>query len=183
MVTIYFPEALAALVVLLTYFPSRALEALWPWYGPLLGRFVYTLARIFVPGLAYLGDSNPAFSGPDLDVTIVPECSGINGIELFDYLFGVVAFLDWNRLRKGRALCACGAGLLAMLLGNAIRITSFVVLGNYGFAEIVSRFHTSAGWIFFSVVFLVYLFHDVRLDARKERCRHATAADQLVLTN
>jgi exosortase/archaeosortase family protein len=157
MATIYFPEAIAALVVLLTYFPSRALEALWPWYGQLLGRFVYTLARIFVPGLAYLGDSNPTLSGPDLDVTIVPECSGINGIELFDYLFGVVAFLDWNRLRKGRALCAYGAGLLAMLLGNAIRITSFVVLGNHGFAESVSRFHISAGWIFFSIVFLVYL--------------------------
>src|SRR6267143_1511385 len=49
------------------------------------------------------------------------------------------------------------AGLVAMLLGNAIRITSFVVLGNHGFAEVVSRFHISAGWIFFSVVFLDYL--------------------------
>ena len=154
MATIYFPEAIAALVVLLTYFPSRALEALWPWYGQLLRRFVYTLARIFVPGLAYLGDPNPTLSGPDLDVTIVPECSGINGLELFDYLFGVVVFLDWNRLSKGRALFAYSAGLLAMLFGNAIRITSFVGLGNHGFAESASRFHISAGWIFFSIVFL-----------------------------
>jgi hypothetical protein len=30
-------------------------------------------------------------------------------------------------------------------------------LGNHGFADSVSRFHISAGWIFFSVVFLVYL--------------------------
>jgi exosortase/archaeosortase family protein len=79
-------------------------------------------------GLAYLGDSNPTLSGPDLDVTIVPECSGINGLELFDYLFGVVAVLDWNRLRKGRVLFAYGTGLFAMLLGNAIRITCFVFL-------------------------------------------------------
>jgi len=155
--TFYFPEAIAALVVLLTFFPTRALEALWPWYGQLLGRFVHTLARIFVPGLGYLADSNPTLSGPDLDVTIISECSGINGLELFDYLFGVVVFLDWNRLRKPRALFAYGAGLFAMLLGNAIRITSFVVLGNHGFAESVARFHISAGWIFFSVVFLVYL--------------------------
>src|SRR2546421_149682 len=155
--TIYFSEAVAALVVLLTFFPSRALEALWPWYGQLLGRFVHTLARIFVPGLAYLADSNPTLSGPDLDVTIIPECSGINGLELFDYLFSVVVFLDWNRLRKRRALLAYGAGLFAMLLGNAIRNTSFVVLGNHGFAESVARFHISAGWIFFAVVFLVYL--------------------------
>jgi exosortase/archaeosortase family protein len=154
---IYFPEAIAALVVLLTFFPSRALQALWPWYGQLLGRLVHTLSRVFVPGLAYLADSNPTLSGPDLDVTIIPECSGINGLELFDYLFGVVVFLDWNRLCKGRALLAYGAGLFAMLLGNAVRITSFVVLGNHGFAESVARFHISAGWIFFSAVFLVYL--------------------------
>lgn len=155
--SIYFPEAIAALVVLLTFFPSRALQAGWPWYGRGLGRFVYILARIFVPKLAYLADSNPTLSGPELDVTIVPECSGINGLELFDYLFGVVALADWNRLRKGRALLAYFLGLLVMLLGNAIRVVTFVTLGNHGFAESVSRFHISAGWIFFSVVFFVYL--------------------------
>jgi len=154
---IYFPEAIAGLVVLLTFFPSRALQSIWPWYGQWLGRFVYLLARMFVPKLGYLADVNPTLSGLDLDVTIVPECSGINGVELFDYLFVVVALVDWNRLRKDRALLGYFAGLLAMLFGNAIRITSFVVLGNRGFAEGVSRFHVSAGWIFFSAVFLVYL--------------------------
>jgi exosortase/archaeosortase family protein len=155
--SIYFPEAIATLVVLLTFFPSRALQASWPWYGQALGRFVHTLARIFVPKLAYIADANPTLSGPELDVTIVPDCSGINGLELFDYLFSVVALVDWNRFHKGRALLAYFAGLSAMLLGNAIRITSFVALGNHGFAESVSRFHISAGWAFFSVVFLVYL--------------------------
>jgi exosortase/archaeosortase family protein len=154
---VYFPEAIAGFVVLLTFFPSRALEAFWPWYGQLLGRFVHTLARIFVPKLAYLAASNPTLSGPELDVTIIPDCSGINGAELFDYLFGVVALFDWNRLRKGRVLLAYFAGLCAMVLGNAIRITSFVVLGNHGFSESIARFHISAGWIFFSAVFLVYL--------------------------
>jgi exosortase/archaeosortase family protein len=153
----YFPEAIAGLVVLLTFFPSRALGIFWPWYGKALGRFVYILARIFVPGLAYLANANPTLSGPELDVDIIPGCSGIDGLQLFDYLFGVVMFLDWNRLRKGRALFAYFAGLTAMLLGNAIRITSLVVVGNRGFAESVARFHISAGWIFFSAVFLAYL--------------------------
>jgi exosortase/archaeosortase family protein len=154
---IYFPEAIAGLVVLLTFFPSRALQTLWPWYGQGLGRFVHVVARAFVPRLAYLADSNPTLSGPELDVTIVPECSGINGLELFDYLFSLVALLDWNRLRKDRTLLGYFAGLLAMLFGNAIRITSFVVLGNHGYSESVSRFHISAGWVFFSAVFLLYL--------------------------
>ena len=153
----YFPEAIAGLLVLFTFFPSRALDTIWPWYGRMLGRCVYALARIFVPGLAYMGDSNPTLVGPSLDVTIVPECSGISGVELFDYLFGAVMILDWNRLRKGRALIGYAAGLLTILLGNAIRITSLVVFGNRGFAETVARFHVAAGPIFFSIVFLVYL--------------------------
>lgn len=156
-VRLYFPEAIAGLVVLLTFFPSRALQSIWPWYGQGLGRFVHLLAQVFVPKLGYLADANPTLDGLDLDVTIVPECSGINGLELFDYLFALVALVDWNRLRKNRALLGYFAGLLAMLFGNAIRIASFVVLGNRGFAESVSRFHISAGWIFFSAVFLVYL--------------------------
>lgn len=154
---VYFPEAIAGLLVLLTFFPNRALDTNWPWYGQALGRSVYGLARVFVPALIYLRDLNPTLSGPRLDVTIIPECSGISGVELFDYLFGMVMIFDWNRLKKGRALIGYAAGLLAMLLGNTIRITALVILGNRGFTESVARFHVSAGSIFFSIVFLVYL--------------------------
>jgi exosortase/archaeosortase family protein len=153
----YSAEAIAGAIVLLTYFPSRVLLESWPWYGRALGRLVYLVARIFVPGLTYAPDANPTIGGPDLDVTIVPDCSGLNGVELFDYLFSIVAILDWNRLRKRRALIGYFLGVFVMLLGNAARITSFVVLGNHGYAETVSRFHISAGWIFFSAVFLAYL--------------------------
>ena len=153
----YRAEIAAAFIVLLTYFPGRAIEELWPWYGQALGRFVYTFSRIFAHGIGFVGNSNPTLTGPDLDVTIILACSGINGIELFDYLFGAVAILDWNRLRKGRALAGYFLGLFAMLFGNALRITSLVVFGNRGFAELVAHYHIAAGWIFFSVVFLVYL--------------------------
>ena len=153
----YRAEIVAALIVLLTFFPGRAIEELWPWYGQGLGRFVYALSRVFVRRIGYIGSSDPTLTGPDLDVTIVLACSGINGIELFDYLFGAVAVLDWNRLQKGRALAGYFLGLFSMLLGNALRITSFVVFGNRGFADLVAHYHIAAGWLFFSVVFLVYL--------------------------
>jgi exosortase/archaeosortase family protein len=153
----YGPEGKTVLVVLLTYVPRRALEAAWPWYGQVLGRSVYTLSLIFLTGVGYEGDLNPTVTGPDMDINIVPACSGISGFELFGYLFGFAALLDWNRLRKGRTLLVYCAGFFVMLLGNALRITSFVVLGNRGFMDFVSRFHLSAGSIFFSVIFLVYL--------------------------
>jgi exosortase/archaeosortase family protein len=153
----YAPETKAAVVVLLINLPRRMLEGLWPWYGPVLGRSVYILARLFVPGLGYETALNPTLIGPDQDTTIVLGCSGISGFELLGYLFGFVALLDWNRLRKRRALLVYFGGLLAMLLSNALRIALFVVLGNRGFASFVSGFHLPAGSIFFSFVFLVYI--------------------------
>lgn len=154
---VYRAEGIAALVVLLTFFPSRILATIWPWYGQALGRFVFSFSRLFVHGLTYTSEFTPTIHGGDLDVTILVSCSGISGIELFDYLFAFVAVLDWNRLRKGRTLVAYFAGIVAMFLGNALRIASFVILGNRGFADAVANFHLAAGWIFFSLVFLAYL--------------------------
>lgn len=153
----YAPESTASLVVLLTFFPRRVLEALWPWHGQVLGQLVFLLSRFLVPGLGYIKNLSPTLVGPELDVTIVLGCSGINGIELFDYLFALVVICDWNRLQKKHTLFAYFAGLFAMVLGNALRITFFVVVGNHGLAESIARFHISAGWIFFSIVFLAYL--------------------------
>lgn len=153
----YKPEFVAALVVLFTFFPLRVIGAVWPWYGQVLGRFVYSIARPLVPSLGYVNALFPTITGPDLDVTVILDCSGFNGVQLFDYLFGLVAVCDWNRLQKGRTLLAYFLGILAMLLGNALRITAMVVFGNHGFSEQVRRFHLSAGWLFFSVTFLVYL--------------------------
>jgi exosortase/archaeosortase family protein len=154
---VYAAEFVAGLVVLFTFFPSRIIASIWPWYGQFLGRLVFLFSGLFVHGLTYNSALSPTISGPDLDVTVLLACSGISGIELFDYLIAFVAFLDWNRLRKGRTLAAYFLGIAAMFLGNALRIASFVIFGNRGFAEAVSRFHLSAGWLFFSIVFLVYL--------------------------
>lgn len=154
----YKAEALAAIVVLFTFFPSRVITSIWPWCGQALGKFVFFVSQTVVPSLVYRSSLTPTLAGPDLDVTILLACSGIDGIKLFDYLFAFVVFLDWNRLRKGRALLAYFAGIAVIVFGNALRIISFVVLGNHGFAKYVARFHLSAGWIFFTLVFLAYLF-------------------------
>jgi exosortase/archaeosortase family protein len=153
----YSSEAKAALLVLSMNVPGRVLESLWPWYGRLLGRSVYLLARSFVPGLAYEIGPEPTIMGPFEDTAIGPGCSGISAFELLGCIFGLVIVLDWNRLRKGRAFLVYFGCLFFMLVSNAFRIASLVVLGNRGFADYVSPFHDSAGLIFFCFVFLVYL--------------------------
>jgi exosortase/archaeosortase family protein len=159
----YSPEFGAAVIVLLTFFPFRILDAVWPEYVRVLGHSVFRIAAPFVPGLTYAGLLTPTIAGPHLDLTILPACSGLSGIELFDCLFGFMAVLDWNRLHKGRTALAYFAGIAAMLLGNAVRLALLIILGNRGFASTVARFHVSVGWMIFSVVFLVYLSAVYRL--------------------
>jgi exosortase/archaeosortase family protein len=153
----YASEFFAALFVLTTFFPTRVMESIWPWYGQILGRVVYGIAGVFAPVAAYHPGLAPTVSGPELDVTILYSCSGLNGLQLFDILFALVVVVDWNRLLKKRALIGYFGGLGAMLVANALRIASLYVLGNRGFADFVARFHISAGWIFFTAVFLAYL--------------------------
>ncbi len=152
----YSSEAKAAILVLTINVPGRVLEAVWPWYGQVLGWSTYLLARSLAPRLTYEIGPEPTITGPFLDTIIGSGCSGISAFELLGYVFGLVIVLDWNRLRKGRALLIYFGCLFLMLVSNALRIASFAVLGNRGFADFVSRIHPLAGLIFFCSVFLVY---------------------------
>jgi exosortase/archaeosortase family protein len=76
---------------------------------------------------------------------------------LFQVLFGLLLVLDWDRLRRWRALVGYFAGMAIVLLANALRIALMVVIGNRVSAEFVVRYHLNAGWIFFTSVFLLYL--------------------------
>jgi hypothetical protein len=66
-----------------------------------------------------------------------------------------------------------------MFLGNALRITSFVVLGNHGFAESITRVHIAAGWIFFFRCLSGVSLLDVWLDAQQKECLGGTSNSSL----
>jgi len=153
----YSAEVKAAVVVLTMNVPGRVLDALWPWYGRMLGWSIYLLARSFVPGLTYEIGPEPTLVGPFQDTSLVPLCSGISGFELLSYIFGLVVVLEWNCLRRGRAPLIYSVFVLSILGSNAFRIASLVVLGNRGYADFVPLIHVLEGPIFFCTVFLVYL--------------------------
>jgi exosortase/archaeosortase family protein len=158
----YRAELIASALVLFTWNPFRLFETLWPWYSHWLGRFVYAVSGMFVAGLGYVPGPAPTLTGPELDVSILFGCSGLNGVRLFQILFGVVLLADWDRLKKMRALAAYFAGLAVMVLANALRIVALVVAGNRVSAGLVARFHVDAGWVFFTSVFLVFLLISYR---------------------
>ena len=161
----YKTELLAGIVVLFTFFPNRLILTCWPWYGRVLGHFVFFLTRAFVP-IAFLSPLQqvfPMLSGPQLEVTILSTCSGhqrrgpLRGLS-----FALVVFLDWNSLKKRAALLAYFGGIAAILFANALRISFFVIAGNHGFSDWIARFHLAAGWVFFTGASLAYLLVSYR---------------------
>jgi exosortase/archaeosortase family protein len=170
------PELVAVGVAFLTYYPFRIFLTTWPVYSKLLAHLVKSLAAVFVSGLGYRAGANPTITGHALDVTIIFYCSGIDGVRLFQILFGFLLVLDWDRLRRWRTLAGYAAGLATFLLANAIRITSMVVIGNRISADLVVRYHLQAGWIYTTCVFLLYLLVAYRWLIRIEGNRQTTAS-------
>jgi exosortase/archaeosortase family protein len=150
-------EMIAALVVLLTFFPYRLFQLASPYYSPLLGAFVYHVSLFFTPSLRYVAGPQPLILGPHLDVQIVFGCLGADGLALFDWLFGFVMFMEWRRCSKGRALLSYVAGVAAMLAANALRIVLMVLVGNIISNRWVIATHLNAGWLFFSFTFFVFM--------------------------
>lgn len=153
----YRPEGIVALLVLAVNIPHRFVEFIWPWYGRMLGWAVYLLARIFVSGLTYQTGPEPTILGPYYDTGLILNCSGVDAFELLSYVFAFITLLDWDRLRRGRAVLVYLGCLLSVLLCNIPRIAVVTVLHNRGYGDLASGFHLGAGPFFFCSIFLVYV--------------------------
>lgn len=151
-------EMIASAIVLFTFFPYRLFQLFyWP-YSSLLGRTVYHISHFFVPYIAYAPGFEPVILGHFLNVRIIFGCLGADGVTLFDWLFGLVVFLEWQRFNKRRALLCYFAGIATFLSTNVTRIVLMVLVGNLVSPDVVERTHLQAGWIFFSCVFVGFLF-------------------------
>jgi exosortase/archaeosortase family protein len=155
---LYRAEWVAAVIALVSFYPLRIFTMAWPWYGQALGRSVSALCHLFVPSMGYVPALTPTLVGPNLDVTIVFGCGGLQGIKLFQILFALVLVVDWNQMNRRRALAAYFGGLAAMLIANVIRITLLFVMGNTRLRTQVIEYHLTAGWLLFTLAFIVYLF-------------------------
>ena len=154
---LYRAEAVAAAIALVSFYPLRIFTMAWPWYGQVLGRSVYALSHLIIPSTHYVPTLTPTLLGPQLDVTIVFGCGGLQGIKLFQILFALLLVVDWKGLNRRKALPAYLGGLGAMLAANVIRITLLFVLGNTSLQNRVIEYHLTAGWMLFTLAFIAYL--------------------------
>lgn len=154
----YRGEFLAALTVLLTFFPYRLFHTIWPAYSQVIATLAYYGAKPFVAGLGFVSQPIPTILGPQLNLQIIFWCSGFSALAMFDTLVALVALLDWNELNHKRLLIAYFAGAFAILVANIARISLLVIVGNLIAPKYaMGRFHVNAGWVFFSVVYSLIL--------------------------
>jgi exosortase/archaeosortase family protein len=164
----YRPELLAALVVLLTFFPYRLFHTIWPAYSQIIATLAYQAAKPFVPGIAFLSQPIPTIFGPQLNLQVVFWCSGFSALALFDTLVALIAILDWNELNATRLLVAYVVGGAAILAANIVRISLLVIIGNEIAPKYaMGRFHVNAGWAFFAAIYLIILTASYRWMLKK----------------
>lgn len=155
---VYRAEWIASFIVLFTFFPYRLIRTVWPVYSQILAKLAYFCARPFVAGMGYATQPMPTVTGPRLDLQVALACSGLSALILFDLLFGLVALVDWNELNRKRLLIVYLAGNAMVIVANVARITLLAIVGNLiGPRYATGTFHVNAGWVFFSIVNLIFL--------------------------
>jgi exosortase E/protease (VPEID-CTERM system) len=98
---------------------------------------------VFSPGTSEIGT-------PNFVVNVAPECSGIEGVGLIAVVIGIYLLRARAQLRFPRALWLLPFAMLAVWLGNAVRIALLIGVGSRISPEIaLSGFHSKAGWLFF----------------------------------
>jgi len=166
----YRAEFLAALIVLVTFFPYRLFHTIWPAYSQVIASLAYYGAKPFVAGLGFLSEPIPTILGPQLNLQIIFWCSGFSALAMFDTLVALVAVLDWNELNHKRLLIVYIAGAFAVLVANVVRISLLVIAGNVIAPKYaMGRFHVNAGWVFFAVVYVLILAVSYRWMLRRAR--------------
>jgi exosortase E/protease (VPEID-CTERM system) len=112
------------------------------------------MLRPFFPTIAYDAvESELALH--DFAVTVSAVCSGLEGVGLISVLLVAYLFTFRDRLRFPNALLLLPIGIVAVWVGNAVRIATLMVVGAYVDPDLAhGGFHSKLGWILFCAVAL-----------------------------
>lgn len=143
-----------AVVGLLAWVAGLATAQLW-WslnmatlttVGAMLSPLVYDM--VYLPEDRIIGSER-------FFVVVGPECSGFEGLGLMVVFLGLYLVTARHQLRFPRALWLLPAGLVAVWLGNSLRIAALVLIGVHLSPDVaLGGFHSKAGWLFFCGVAL-----------------------------
>jgi exosortase E/protease (VPEID-CTERM system) len=152
---------------------------LWSTLQALTLRSVLMLMLPFSQRIVYAPD-DAIIGTEDFYVQVAPECSGIEGIGLILVVISLYLISARKRLRFPVALALLPLSVLAVWLGNALRIALLIAVGAQLSPEIaLSGFHSKAGWLFFCGIALglIALVQRTRWFLRPDITAHASALE------
>jgi exosortase E/protease (VPEID-CTERM system) len=124
--------------------------------APVTFQGVSLLLRFFLPHV----DANPRtfrIGGSHFHVSIMRECSGMEGLSLILVLSVVWLWFFRSEIRYPRVLLLVPAALLTTWLANIARIAVLILIGNAGAKNVaIGGFHSQAGWIAFNSIGLMF---------------------------
>jgi len=112
--------ALAILLALFITGVPYAIRVNWSSLGPDWA----AAAATFVPGARTEGDH---VLTPKADVTITPQCSGAENIQIFSMLFATVFLMNWKRMQTWKSVLLYLGSLASLAALNLVRIITIVV--------------------------------------------------------
>lgn len=131
-------------------------SGIWNDSSRTLARLTFRLVRVLLQSLSQRIDFDTAqlrIGGPGFHVTIAGQCSGTEGLFLILTFSSAWLWFYRQEFRYPGALALIPAGLAAMWISNAVRISVLILIGLAGGKEIaIGGFHSLAGWIAFNTV-------------------------------
>ena len=99
---------------------------------------------VFKPEITLVG--TPAFA-----VTVLPSCSGVEGIGIVTAFVGAYLWFCRRDLRFPAAILLLPAAAISSWLLNVVRITALIFIGGWSERVAIRGFHTVAGWLMCTV--------------------------------
>ena len=128
-------------------------------FGQLMGNTIYYLLELLGGKVEYFATAaDPILQLGDFAVLIGDPCSGVESLVLFTGLYAFMWLMDHEKYDGERVAILYLFGLIGMYLISLSRIIILMLIGAYWSPHFaLNSFHSNAGWILFSVYFLVFM--------------------------
>lgn len=138
----------------------KLLSHLYQWIIPNVTKVVLLLIKLTgLKAYLYLPLNNSPILGTDMfQVSIVPSCSGLEGMSIFLLALFAVVLINLKRINLIHSLVVAYVGTLIMYLTNILRIYILILIGHfYGSGLAVNLWHSGVSILIYAIMMIAIL--------------------------
>jgi len=107
---------LALVLFFIVAFPA-VVEAHWDAWGPVYVRLMFDACHYVAPSQHIVQFGTQLYSSA-IELSVFPQCTGLDMIRVYSILFGVVMLFDWKHAQQPTSLMLYVSGLCMFWAGN-----------------------------------------------------------------